>query len=171
MKKKKEIIEKWRDIGFLNGLKNNSINEWRCAKSFNDMVDYLIKSNQDTDNFSFILFPFIRRALTTGKKRLYRFIDPNEIMTFINTVTLGDIFKYIIDITTKKDKISYKIIYNINELDICNDIKIIDFFNSNIKNDNDKIKRLKTICNNIIDIEAEIIAYSSEYFVEIKKRK
>ena len=69
-KSKKEILTQWRILGLLQGLKEGGIIEWRCAKSFEKMANYLIENNNSifaATNWVYVLFPIIRRSLTKNK--------------------------------------------------------------------------------------------------------
>lgn len=92
MKEKNEqILNTWRKIGFLQGLKEGSINEWRCAKSFDEMVNYCLNNKGNTNPvFETIIFPIIRRVLCTGKNRISRIIHPEELINSIKETTIKE---------------------------------------------------------------------------------
>ena len=91
---KKEILEKWRAFGFLAGLKEGGIIEWRCAKSMELMYEHFlpVADNPTTEEYtlSVVLFACIRRLLTTGKDRLNFIITPEQLLSDVKCVTIED---------------------------------------------------------------------------------
>jgi len=97
MKKVNEdILAKWKGCGLLNGLKEGSTNEWRCAKSFDEMAIYCLANNTTiSGSFGVMIFPIVRRALCTGKNRLTRIVQPEEIIKVLSETTVSEAFDII----------------------------------------------------------------------------
>ena len=96
--RKSEILEKWRATGFLAGLKQGGIIEWRCAKSM-DLLHESYSSlteniSEDEYMLSVILFSIIRKLLTQGKNRLNIIITPEQILSDTKGVTIEDFFNF-----------------------------------------------------------------------------
>ena len=97
---KKDILDRWKKIGFTSGLKEGGMIEWRCAKSMNDMAICLIEKSQGSekeydylDYISVLVFPIIRRLLS-GKNRMCAFIEPNSLLSILEGITVSEIVKY-----------------------------------------------------------------------------
>ena len=97
--KKEDILERWRKVGFTQGLKNGSAIEWRCAKSMNNMAIYLLEDYltdaEDGNKFvadymSLLIFPIIRRLLS-GKNRICSVLDPEVLLSNIFEITVKDV--------------------------------------------------------------------------------
>ena len=88
-KQRKEIIERWRNTQFMNGVKEGSALEWRLAYSFNylaiTVMEYMSYEEctperlAEIEACSVFSFPIMRQCLTT-KNRLSRNILPEEII-------------------------------------------------------------------------------------------
>lgn len=171
--KNEEILARWRELGFLNGLKTGSINEWRCAKSYDDMANYLLSNNNDYSTT--LAFPFIRRVLCTRKKRLYRIIKPSEVIDFLNTTTVEDCLYFLSNseiqetqnITKPKSVKEMKkiILLKIFSHEKFKDEKLSVFF-TKLSVEKDYYKFLKQIIGSVIDIEAELLVIACDLFVE-----
>ena len=175
--KNEEILNKWRTIGFLQGLKEGSINEWRCAKSFDDMVLFLLKQrDENCDKYACLdvfAFAFIRRVLCTGKKRLYRLIAPLEIINFFETTTLDDCLLFLKEKNEKTPKESKslkgvyrKLFYNILSLDEINQETILSFIDNFQKGKTRLHENLNKVLVNVFDLEAELMCVITDLFVE-----
>ena len=172
--KNEEILARWRELGFLEGLKIGSINEWRCAKSYDDMAKYLLLSNNN-DYSTTLAFPFIRRVLCTRKKRLYRIIKPSEVIDFLNTTTVEDCLYFLSDseiqeiqnITKPKSVKEVKkiLLYKILSCEKFKNETLSVFF-TKLSVEKDYYKFLKQIVGSVIDIEAELLVIACDLFVE-----
>ena len=176
--KNEEILARWRAIGFLDGLKIGSINEWRCAKSYNDMANYLLSDILSYDYSTILTFPFIRRVLCTRKKRLYRLIKPSEVINFLNTTTIEECFRFygnseLQNITTPKSVKEVKkiLLYKILSYEKFKNETLSIFFTKLYLEKDNLYKELKYIVNNIIDIEIEILVLACDLFVEKNTQK
>ena len=100
-KQKKEIIERWRNTQFMNGVKEGSALEWRLAYSFNYMAIYVMEYMSydgctperlaEIEACSVFSFPIVRQCLTT-KNRLSRTILPEEILWPLLNLSWNDLF-------------------------------------------------------------------------------
>ena len=100
-KQRKEIIERWRNTQFMNGVKEGSALEWRLAYSFNYMaiavMEYMSYKGCTSERLaeieacSVFSFPIVRQCLTT-KKRLSRVILPEEILWPLLNLSWADLF-------------------------------------------------------------------------------
>lgn len=164
---KQEVIKRWRTIGFLCKLKEGSINEWRCAKSYENMSNYLIENPAyNNDIFSVQCFAFIRRAICRGKQRLHRFIKPEEIIDFLTNTTMKELFEFVVNMNRKYD--FTKLCENLLTMEEFLDYSIYEF---QCGAKDDKITQLLRYYDGIIDIEAEVLVYSVVKFVEDKRKK
>lgn len=162
-----KILEKWRSLGFLSGLKKGSTNEWRCAKSFNDIAEYLLKGDNDAlGPIAVRSFPFIRKVLCTGKNRLYRLIKPEELVEFFNTATIKDCASLIDYSTDKENEILLLRVLNYDKI---KDDTLLEFF-SHMDNKVDEPYRVLSIlffgAGVPFDIEAKVLLLASELFVK-----
>lgn len=93
--KNEEILKIWRRLGLLKGLKEGSINEWRCARSFQNLAEYFISSNApEMEALATITFPFVRRVLCCCNPRLHRILTAEEVVDFFNTTTARECWDY-----------------------------------------------------------------------------
>ena len=69
-KSKKDVLEFWRNLGFLYDLKEGGIIEWRCAKSFELMANFMMADENLGDKiletWSVAAFPILRHCLVKG---------------------------------------------------------------------------------------------------------
>jgi hypothetical protein len=192
-KQNEEILNVWRKMGLLAGLKEGSINEWRTAKSFDLMANYLMQNGQirNAEAIALYAFPMIRKLLCTGKHRLHRIIEPEMLLHFLNEEdgTVGECFshegkptlskkgKYILD--------SIKNLINQDEFKYIGDMKIGDFLteiynykhddysnmlvenngNVNKEKSNDKVlKAVFAILDTFCDLEAFLLSVVTDTF-------
>ena len=171
--KNEEILKKWRSFGLLDGLKGGSINEWRCAKSFDDMAYYLIDNGYDGSFLSVLVFPFIRKVLCSGKKRLHRLINPKEVIEFLETTTPNECFEYAVknrkNIASKHLLIT--IIRNLLNYQNCGDKTLKEFFNNMSLEEEEPYKVISAITKDVLDLTAELIFISTDLFVEVSSKK
>ncbi len=177
-KSKSEILSAWRELEFLNGLKEGGIVEWRCAKSFDLMADYLmlhLEENGDKKvirSWGAVVFPMIRRCLAKNSNRITKVIKPEEVFEFLNEKTIGDAIEFCytlkLSYLTEKKVFMYLIkcferyLKEMNYLDR----PLIDIL---VIFDDEGRKRIDYIFNG--DYEAEVCALVSDYFCKIKKDK
>ena len=100
-KQRKEIIERWRNTQFMNGVKEGSALEWRLAYSFNYMaiavMEYMSYEEctperlAEIEACSVFSFPIVRQCLTT-KNRLSRTILPEEIIWPLLNLSWKDLY-------------------------------------------------------------------------------
>jgi len=166
MKEENEIIlKRWRNIGFLNGLKEGSQNEWRCAKSFELMAQYLtsnewvFKDLTDAQILSLktIPFPIIRRVLCSNRPKVNRIIQPEEIIDTIFNTRFNEAFESIH--SGRKETKTYEYTKKILEYYNLYNSKIVDILTRK------KIEVDMNVFNNVfdIDVDAEITTVLSKY--------
>lgn len=157
-KDEKEIIKRWRGLGFLEKIPEGCDAERNCALSYELLANYLIENeNGDEKNFSytFCLIPFaiIRRMMYGGERTVNRPLTINDI---------GEIGEITFDML--KSKYILK-----NEL--TNIAKLLNISYTPLKyvelND-EKCKKMLEGINEYfnIDFEGEIVALCDKYFVE-----
>lgn len=139
--KKENILKRWHDVGFTEGLKSGSAIEWRCAKSMNNMAIYLLESyltdaedgnKYIADYMSLLIFPIIRRLLS-GKNRICSVLDPELLLNKIFEITVKDVIDYLwekVDETKAKNGFKWRYKGRLYQ-------SFIWFFNS-LKKDNDE---------------------------------
>lgn len=97
VKTKKDIINIWRQLSLLGGIKEGSQQEWRCAKSYNNMAEYMIYgglSEDEINSIKVIVFPIIRRLITGSGKKVTRVMTGEEIVEGMLKITMDDMLKY-----------------------------------------------------------------------------
>ena len=90
---RKTVVDRWRAIGVLDGVKPNSVVEKRISESFERMACYLLsKERADFGGVSVTIFPIIRIVLTTvgANGHLTRVVFPDEIFRILETSTLAE---------------------------------------------------------------------------------
>ena len=95
-KTKNDIINIWRQLYLLDGIKNGSQQEWRCAKSYNNMAEYMIYGNLSDDvirSIKVIVFPIIRKLITASGEKITRVMTGKEIVDAMTEITMNDILK------------------------------------------------------------------------------
>lgn len=166
-----EILNKWRKLGFLQGLKEGSINEWRCAKSFDNAANYILDNEYESYSLSVFAFPFIRRAICTGKKRLHRILSGEEVCDFLTTITVKEC------LTEMKSKV--KTLVGIALLGVfenyidyadrtmhASDASLIEFIDGIRDGDTYPEKMFKALMKDVFDFEAELLSAATDIFVE-----
>lgn len=98
---KQSIIERWRKTGFMNGIKNNTPNEWRMAYSFNLLAMTLFEFLSDEEYQEKVgdkllaaqtyAFPIVRDCLTT-KNRITHTILPEQVLWPLLNLTFEELF-------------------------------------------------------------------------------
>ena len=103
---KESVLAIWRKFGFLMGLKEDGVVEWRCAKSMDLMAKYLLSDENDGDDdlesWGVCIFPIIRMSITRNSKRVARIIKPMELFDFLRSRTIGDGLRYVYGLRGKK---------------------------------------------------------------------
>jgi len=168
--KNEEILARWRSLGLLDGLKRGSINEWRCAKSFDDIAHFLLETDRYANNFGMevVIFPFIRKVLCTGKKRLYRLIRPEEIFEFFKTTTPNDCIEYLNSLPVKqrkRRKMTYILLANFLNYNGIGKQSLEGFF-KNMYAEEEPYQMYRAIFKDVVDLEAEVLAIACDLFVE-----
>ena len=168
--KNEEILAKWRKIGLLKGLKEGSINEWRCAKSFDDLAQFLL-STEKYNALCTVAFPFVRRVLCTGKKRLHRIIRPEEVCEFFEEQNAYECWT-VISTKYEKDKkfknnayarALRKIFSNfLEEEKEYTLLQILEFF---YDTNNEKYQLVERLLKDCFDWEAELLVMACDMFV------
>lgn len=165
--KNEEILQRWRNLGFLKGLKEGSINEWRCAKSFDNIANYCIEHDAEY-NYSMAIasFGIIRKVLCTGKKRLHRIIDAEIFVDFYKTDTVLDCIKHIskLKCTEKEIECIRRFVSYCNgwEMSIGSFLEGIMAPPDNIEN---RLTDVANIITAVIDLEAIFVALAAEQFM------
>jgi len=169
-----EILAKWREIGVLRGLKVGSQNEWRCAKSFDLMYDYLLYEGIKYNNYIVRNYnnAFLRSMICCGKIRINRIIEPKEVFNALEKITVEECFE---EFNKKKcnkgRKFAFEILKNFCEYEGLVDKTIMDLINIIISN-NGKLKQDLQLMYAIlkgkiyIDYEAEITVVIKDVLVK-----
>lgn len=170
--KNEEILKRWRSYGFLKGLKEGSINEWRCAKSFQDMADFISADNEKKyASLYAVLFACIRRILCTGKKRLHRLLKPEELIEFFEKqnayecwVLLDKDYAKMQESLKKTDKaLALKRIVT-NFLEMNKECTLLELFNG--RKTNEKFAYFEALVKGCIDWEADLLVLACHKFVD-----
>lgn len=166
-----KILKRWRDLGFLTGLKEGSQSEWRCAKSFELLANYFLfdvsnrklnfeMTKNEVENMSLLqvlTFPIVRRLICGIRPRVNRIIQPEEIVEPFKHVFLREIFELIPEKNKKRKehKLIRRIIdyYNLFDKHILEAISDLNFMVD--------LKMIKQVFN--IDVEAEIVVLYTTY--------
>ena len=102
--KKEEILERWRTLGFVKGLEEGSVNEWRVAKSMELMAQYLLTHPEECNtSFDVCIFPIIRRCFTKNRRKVTRIIKPEEIISWLKENTVENFLQFAHIHTKKKE--------------------------------------------------------------------
>ena len=177
-KQNEEILNKWRKLGFLQGLKEGSINEWRCAKSFDNAANYILDNEYESYSLPVFAFPFIRRAICSGKKRLHRILSGEEVCDFLTTITVEEcltemknefrnpIARALLGVFENYVKYADKTMH-------ASDSSITDFIDGIRDGDTHTEEMFSALMKGIFDVEAELLSAATDIFVErnIKKEK
>lgn len=173
-KQRKEIIERWRNTQFMNGVKEGSALEWRLAYSFNYMAiavmeymsyeEYTPERLAEIEACSVCSFPIIRQCLTT-KNRLSRTILPEEIIWPLLNLSWKDLYAAIKETNPKLKQKTFRQKKIDEFLSINNtcDKRVIELLLGNISSGDiavtiDAFQRLTDI-----DFVASVLAMVSDY--------
>lgn len=173
-KQKKEIIERWRNTQFMNGVKEGSVLEWRLAYSFNYMaiavMEYMSYKGCTTERLaeikacSVFSFPIVRQCLTT-KKRLSRVILPEEILWPLLNLSWADLFTAVRETNPKLKQKTYRQnkIYEFLTINNGCNKRVIELLLGNISSGDiavtiDTFQRLTDI-----DFDASVLVMVSDY--------
>ena len=94
---KEQILNKWRETGFLDELKRGGVIEWRCAKSMDLVAEYILDNPNEFTDYGEIMvtvFVIIRRCLTKSP-RMNRVIYPEELLPFLKETTFEELIEFI----------------------------------------------------------------------------
>lgn len=173
-----EILNRWRKLGFLQGLKEGSINEWRCAKSFDNVANYLLSQEENSRSLETFSFPFVRRVLCTGKKRMHRILTGEEVCDFLSSVTVEECLSEMENkVKNPVGKALLGVFENyVDYADItmhASDSSITDFIDGIRDGDSHTEEMFKALMKGVFDFEAELLCAATDIFVErnIKKEK
>lgn len=167
--KNEEILARWRSLGFLSGLKEGSINEWRCAKSFENAAIYLMEKEINSPTLETFAFPFIRRVLCTGKKRLHRILTAEEVCDFLSAVTVDECMEQTKKrVKTKIGLTMVKLIENFLAYTGAGKETFVGFCDSIKLKDTENHKMFSAIMDGVFDFEAELLSAATDIFVETK---
>ena len=168
-KSKKDVLEFWRNLGFLYDLKEGGIIEWRCAKSFELMANFMMADENLGDKiletWSVAAFPILRHCLVKNSNRVTKVIDPKIFIDFLKNKKMRDIFEYIYGLKGLQEK-KYMIkcferyLETINK----NDSSLYELF---LLMDDEK-EKIAYIFD--LDFEAEICGFISGFFAEAVKK-
>jgi hypothetical protein len=169
--KNEEILNRWRSLGLLAGLTEGSINEWRCAKSFDNAANYILNNDIGSNSVTVFSFPFIRRVICTGKKRLHRILNGEEVCEFLTSVTVGECMDYVKKkVKSGVGKAMLKIIDNYldysEKYQSVRELSISDFFDYLKEGDDIRYKMFSAIMKDAFDYEAELLSAATDIFVE-----
>ena len=176
--KNEEILNKWKNLGLLVGLKEGSINEWRCAKSFENAANYILNNEYESYSLPVFAFPFIRRVVCTGKKRLHRILTGEEVCRFLTSVTVSECMDQVRKkVKTGLGKTMIKIIDNylkyVDGFMQASGSSLTDFVDGIKSGNNPAEEMFNTLMDGVFDFEAELLSAATDIFVErnIKKEK
>lgn len=170
--KNEEILAMWRGLGLLEGLKEGSINEWRCAKSFDNLANYILSHDDiKSESLQVFAFPFVRKVICTGKKRLYRILTGEEVCNFLTSVTVKECLEYVRKrIKTELGKTMLKIIDNYIEYADrfmhASDASLVDFADGVKHGDTDTEEMFNALMSGVFDFESELLAAATDIFVD-----
>lgn len=164
MEEKNEILSVWRGFGFLDGLKKDGIVEWRCAKSFDLMVKYMLSEDNANDEvlqaWGTAAFPIIRRCIAKNANRITRVINPEELIGFLRERTIGKSLQYVYGL---KGKTRFKYLVGCFGRYLEDSGKLDDpLINLMTIFKGEKREWVNKIFN--CDYEAEVCAFISDYF-------
>lgn len=117
-KTKNDILNRWRSIGLLDGLKKYSKTEENVAEGFERMTIFLLSGQTVVENsfFNTVIFPIIRLIYTgektTGKK-LKNVLSAENLYDILNTTTFGEMFQTISNNTPKTKQEKNKMLYRL----------------------------------------------------------
>ena len=117
-KTKNDILNRWRNIGLLDGLKKYSKTEENVAEGFERMSIFLLNNETVVENefFNTVIFPIIR-LIYTGEKstgqRLKIVLPAEKLYDILNTTTFGGMFQTINNNTPKSKQEKNKILYRL----------------------------------------------------------
>lgn len=117
-KTKNDILNRWRNIGLLDGLKKYSKTEENVAEGFERMSIFLLNNETVDENefFNTVIFPIIR-LIYTGEKstgqRLKKVLPAEKLYDILNTTTFGEMFQTINNNTPKSKQEKNKILYRL----------------------------------------------------------
>lgn len=170
-KQNEEILKKWRGLGLLAGLKEGSINEWRCAKSFDNTANYILDNEYESYSLPVFAFPFVRKVLCTGKKRMHRILTGEEVCAFLMSVTIDECLNYCRGkVRGEIGKTLLKLIENYikyaERFEPIKEMSIIDFFDGLKDGHNYHGEVFTELTKGVFDFEAELLAAATDIFVE-----
>lgn len=170
---KEQIIPIWRHIGLLEGIKEGSINEWRVAKSYNNFAKYALQDNS-LSALCVITFPLIRKSLCCRKKRLYRIIQGREIADFFKEHTIKELSNFYNNGNSPLIKTipSERILFgNLLKIEAISNWTLFDFITKFYKNEEEPLKTVSAVLEDVVDIEKMLCTVCSDYFVELNYKK
>lgn len=160
----KAVVERWRSLGFLNGLKEGGVIERRCALSYQKLTDYL-----SDDNTPYVgkylevwLYAFLRQLLTT-KNRVNHIIEPKSILEALDTLTVDDVVKSLYE---NNYKVKRQLI-NLLEYKKLGEKKIVDVLKKINKDGDYKLYNHITET----DVEAQLSIYAAVAVKEILNKQ
>lgn len=166
--KNEEILNRWRNLGFLKGFKEGSINEWRCAKSFENMMEWITEHIEEADYaLTTLSFPLIRKVLCTGKNRLHRIIDAETVVDCFKNDTVKECFAYFEnDKKTENARLRLDLLKSFIDFVEGWDMPIGKFITELQFPDESDNPLMKSVCivNSIMDVEAELMCATCEQF-------
>lgn len=164
-KTKNLITKRWRELGLVDGIPQNSKTEKLVIEGYERIAIYLIGNAKRSHFLETVLFPLTRLIYTgekiTGKK-LYSVVMPEELFTILDNLTL-ETMKPIIEKHAPKS-VSNRIepLFRLFKYKQINDKKISEINYDDLKLSNDEICLLTALFptknKSVFDIEAEIVA-------------
>lgn len=166
---KKDIIAFWRNIGFLDGLKEGGTVEWRCAKTMDLMANHLlgIKDEEDPMLAWYVLvFPMIRRCVTKNSNKITRVVKPQEIEEFLKEMKITGLIEHIMGTKGRDNQKRFaRYLKNYLEMENLTETRLVDLMTLFERED---IRWIDKIFG--CDYEAEVCAAASNYFCWSKKK-
>lgn len=92
----KDIVKRWRKMGFLNGLKEGGVIERRCAVSYEKMTEYLLDDSKPyLGKYAEVWLYACLRGLLTTKNRINRIVEPEEVIDALNRLTVSNVISHL----------------------------------------------------------------------------
>lgn len=147
---KEKILERWRNLCCLVGLKEGSDEEWRCAKMFEEWSVFVLNLEDENvrETLAFYGYPFIRRVLDV----LCMEIAIDDVVDFFTDVTIGDLISHWADSSDYELSTWQHAVLNLGTMKDVRDMVLVDF--------------LRKYSLSAIDLEAEILSIACDYFCE-----
>lgn len=171
-KYKKDVVNRWRKLGLVEGIKPNSVTEKRLCESYERMTAYLINEHKEENGgFETVVFPIIRRILTSNGTggHISRVVMPKEIIKVLETCTTQEMHDTIKNLIPKaKYENNVKLIFRFLSYKGLADKCLFTIFRLDnglsTKEERDLLAALAG--RSFIDLEAEVVYYISTFLIQ-----